>query len=81
MLTKLRYASVELTVEVMIVNVEGVPDRSDCHGSRLKFISNVQFKFPLGLFAHELCGSNDKCNAVFCMENGDSKTSNNFIGA
>ena len=60
MITKPPCTDMELMDEVIGVNVESMSDRLDRHRARLKFIADVQFKFPLCPIAHERYGSNGK---------------------
>ena len=60
MLNKPPCTAVELMDEVIGVNFESMPDRLDYYRAHLKFIADIQFKFPLGLFEHDQYGSNIK---------------------
>ena len=79
MLTKPSFAVVELTDKVMGVNIENFPDILDHYKDHLKLISDIRFKFSLGVFACEYYGSNGKQNSAFSMKTSDCKTSNNFF--
>ena len=65
MLNKPTHAIFELTDKVMGIDVENTPDRLDRCRLRQRFLSDVQFKFPVGSFTCERHGSTGKLNAIF----------------
>ena len=53
MLNKPTHAIFELTDKVMGIDVENTPDRLDRYRLRQRFLSDVQFKFHVGLLTCE----------------------------
>ena len=60
MLNKPTHAIFELIYKVMGIDVENTPDRLDRCRLRQRFLSDVQFKFPVGSLTCERHGSTGK---------------------
>ena len=65
----------------MGISVEDMPDRHVRCRARAKFVADIGFNFPVGVFAYERLGTLGKWHVVFRMELGHNEKHHDFIGA
>ena len=81
LLQKEEYEIVELSDELMGINVESMPDRNLRNKAREAFVASIEFSFPVGVFTFHRFGTLGKWTAVFRMGMGHDDKHHDFIGA
>ena len=81
MLKRDTFELVELTDDMMGISVDVMPDRMVRCREREKFVNNIEFPFPVGLFTYERHGTLGKWQVVFRMDMGQDKCHPDFVGA
>ena len=73
------YVLVNLTDEVMGINQSEIPDALDHSISRKCYLSDLHFKFPIGMFRYIRGGSKSDWVVIFQIPQGVSTSSTGFI--
>ena len=74
------YEIVELTNEVMGIDVDDMPDRHEHYRARAKFVDSIKYNFPVGLFTYNRTGTHGQWHVLFRMVMGHDATCTEFIG-
>ena len=73
------YVLVNLTDEVLGIGHSDMPDTRDCSPARKCYFSDIDFKFPIGMFRYRRSGSKTDWVVIFRVPRGASTSNSDFI--